>query len=255
MACFTHSTVPRGLSSDLIDHRYFYHLDLPNTPGAYTCGVARNAVADQIFDIVINFADAHFLTSLDDFIDNISVTEFWLSHTVLSSIRLNGLAIGENMKKGVELRVLTDPSDLKTDVKNKPVLYHPEKFNFKAIDGIILSIQSDEQRVDGSATNTNMKKEKLLVLPLQLALTQAPQPSSREMFFEDYGDWIADISNSFDIEVHFLWIDQISKRIREYQADPDGNWPKHTERSIRLKDINPEVWEEYRAAQDATDEE
>lgn len=71
-ACFCHWPVGYEWETDieLIDHRYFYELD---GLGYYTCGLVRNAVAEKLFELGVDFADTDFLASLPDFFDNPSV--------------------------------------------------------------------------------------------------------------------------------------------------------------------------------------
>ena len=49
MACFSRSEPPPGIPNDLIDHRYFFQ-DEDDGRGNYTCGLVRNAVADQLLE-------------------------------------------------------------------------------------------------------------------------------------------------------------------------------------------------------------
>ncbi|KIW99530.1 uncharacterized protein Z518_11269 [Rhinocladiella mackenziei CBS 650.93] len=63
-ACLCHKQVPYGLNRhlDLVDHRYFYRYRYQNNwYGGYTCGLARNAVADQLLRKGIDFANTDFL--------------------------------------------------------------------------------------------------------------------------------------------------------------------------------------------------
>src|SRR5271163_4570953 len=125
-ACFCRKAISEEWDMEvrLIDHRYFYRV---NGRGNYTCGIVRDAVANKLLELKINFADTDFLSSLDDFINTRAMVGFMIEHAVLSSIRSKGLDINENIGKSMELRLLTDPSDIKTDITKHPVLYRPEK--------------------------------------------------------------------------------------------------------------------------------
>ena len=59
-ACFRHWHVGYEWETDseLVDHRYFYELD---GLGYYTCGLIRNAVAEKLFELSVEFADTDFL--------------------------------------------------------------------------------------------------------------------------------------------------------------------------------------------------
>jgi hypothetical protein len=248
-ACICHRKIPTGWTehSDLIDHRYFYELEGLANP---TCGLVRSAVADQLLDQGVYFADADFLPSF--FIDNPSITGFMIEHAVLSSIHSNGLPISAELRTPMELRLLKDPPDFEKGVTDKSVLYRPESFNFKAIDGIIVLIKPDELN-DGKKTEKTEKtkknaKKKLLIFPLQITLAPATLADSREMFFEEYGGWITDLPQ-FDVEVEFLWISPECRDSQEYPASLEPKWPKHLERYIPLKDVNKGIWEKYEVAQ------
>jgi hypothetical protein len=228
-ACFRHGTIPIGRDAhlDLIDHRYFYELD---DKGWYTCSLIRDAIGDQLLVWNEDFADT-------DFIDNRSVAGFMIEHAVLSSIRSNGLAINAEIGKAMEVRLLKDMSDIKTNITDTAVLYRPKKSNFKAIDGIIVLVKPNEKNV-----------KKLLIFPLQITLAPADHANSRKEFFEEYGWWITGLS-SFDVEIQFLWITPEYRDSQKYPASLHPKWPKHLERYIPLQEVNQGIWEKYADAQ------
>src|SRR5271154_5333688 len=121
-ACFCRKAISGEWDMDvnLIDHRYFYRV---NGRGNYTCGIVRDAVANKLLELENNFADTDFLSSLDDFINTRAMVGFLIEHAVLSSIRSKGLDIGEDIGKSMDLKLLTGPSDIKTDFTSNPVLY------------------------------------------------------------------------------------------------------------------------------------
>jgi hypothetical protein len=237
-ACFRHETIPIGRDAhlDLIDHRYCY--ELRDHRGWYTCSLIRDAVGDQLLSWNENFADTDFLTSLPDFIDNRSIAGYMVEHAVLSSIRSNGLTIDAEIGKAMDVKLLRGLSDIKTDITGTAVLYRPQKFNFKAIDGMIVLVKPGEK-------NT---KKKLLMFPLQITIAPADHANSREQFFEEYGSWITDLTN-FDVEVQFLWITPECRDMQEYPASLRPKWPKHLERYIPLRVVNHGIWEKYEDAQ------
>jgi hypothetical protein len=163
---------------DLIDRLYFYRLD--NDGGRYTCGLIRDAVAEQLLEWNDNFADTGFLDSLAEF-TNLSVAAFTIEHVVLSSTRLSRLAIAAGVGQPMKVQLLTGSSDIKTDITDQPVLYRPTKFNFKDIDGMIVLIKPDE--LNGA------KKPKLLMFPFQIALVPDTRSDSHAMFFKEYEKW------------------------------------------------------------------
>src|SRR3954453_3008194 len=147
-----------------------------------------------------------------------------IEHAILSSIRSNGLAISAEIGKAMEVRLLKDLSDIKTNITGTAVLYRPKKFNFRAIDGMIVLIKPDK----------NNAKKKLLIFPLQITLAPADHANSRERFFKEYGWWITGLSN-FDVEIQFLWITPECRDSQEYPASLNPEWPKHLERYIPLQ--------------------
>jgi hypothetical protein len=238
-ACFRHGAIPTGRDAhlDLIDDRYFYELD--DNKGWYTCGLIRDAVRNELLAWNEDFADTDFLTSLPDFIDNKSIAGFMIEDAVLLSIRLNGLAINAEISgKAMEVRLLRCPSYIKTNTTGTAVLYRPNKFKLKAIDGMIVLIKPGEK-------NT---KKKLLMFPLQITLSLADYANSREQFFKEYGRWIKGHSY-FDVEIQFLWITPERRNTQEHPASLDPEWPKHVERYIPLQDVNRVIWEKYEDAQ------
>jgi len=66
-ACFCHNPVPYGWSGhlDLVDHRYFYrYIDNSEWCGGYTCGLVRDAVAEQLLlEHAVDFTDTDFVLS------------------------------------------------------------------------------------------------------------------------------------------------------------------------------------------------
>jgi hypothetical protein len=241
-ACLRHTTVPGGRNAhlDLIDHRYFYELhdDKGWYTGWYTCSLIRDAVTDQLLTWNEDFADTDFLTSLSSFIDNRSVAGFMIEHAVLSSIRSNGLAISAEIGKAMHARLLLSLSDIDTDITGTAVLYRPKKFNFKAIDGMIVLIEPGEKDA----------KKKMLLFPLQITLTPGDHKDSRTEFFEEYGWWVTSHSD-FDVEVQFLWITPEYRDYQEYPASEHPKWPRHLERYIPFWDVNQRIWEKYKNAQ------
>ena len=156
-ACFSHKPVPYGLKGhlDLVDHRYFYRYQyLDYWYGGYTCGLARDAVADQLLlRKGLDFADTDFLFALDRFVRDPSVVGFLIEHAVLSSIRSRRLSIGKGIAKRTELKRLEDPPKFDMVVTKNPVLYRPDSFNYPAVDGIIFWIKPEKDDNSNQGTN------------------------------------------------------------------------------------------------------
>ena len=241
------------------------------------CGLVRDAVAEQLLQWGENFIGSNSLVSLADFSNNPSVVGFMIEHAILSSIRSNGLAIGAGIMKPMKVKLLTEPSDIETDIRNQPVLYWPRKFNFKATDGIIVLIDpeelSDEKDAKMSAKKSTKKsgkksakrivkktqqetstedakveKNKLLMFPLQITLNRLGHSDSHEKFFKEHRKWTKHLSN-FDVEIEFIWITPSDRGFQMHQSSLGR--PAHKERYIPFEDISTAIWEKY---QDATRE-
>jgi hypothetical protein len=238
MACIHRERVPSGYSEDfdLIDHRYFFRQK--GRKGNYTCGLVRDAVADQLLEEGVNFTDTDWLTSLPDFIENKAITRFLLEHAVLSAIRRNGLAIGKDIGKGMQVKRLKGPGDLTTGVTGKPVLYRPEICNFPAINGIIVLIKSKKK---------GENKPKLLMVPIQITVNLSGHADSHAAFVKDYLKWTKGLSE-FNVELEFVWITPEEDRVGKHKAESKSKCPKHKERFIPFKGVSEEIWRQYKDA-------
>ena len=125
-SCFQNETIPPGWPEhlELIDHRYFYHND--NEIGGYTCGLIRNAVANELLIADRTFLNTNFLASLRDFNDNRSIVGFIIEYAVMASIKFKGLFYCEGSKDGMQLKILNKPSDINMNITNEWVLYRPK---------------------------------------------------------------------------------------------------------------------------------
>jgi hypothetical protein len=233
-ACFRHASVSAEWVAyqHLIDHRYFYEVD---GRGYYTCGLVRNAVAGQLLHEGVNFADTDFLVSLAKYIDNPSVIGFMIEYAVLASIRSNGLAIDAEIGQPMCLERLEKPPEFKVSVTDQPTLYVPIKFNFPAIDGMIVLIKREKNG-----------KPKLSMFPLQITLASS-HSDSRGNFFKQYNTWTG--FSNFDVEVQFIRITKDQCSIEEHEACE--KWPRHKERYMPLQAISKEIWTAYQSAQRA----
>jgi hypothetical protein len=240
-ACFYHENVPVGYHGhpDLIDHRYFHNQPdkKGNEKGNYTCGLVRDAVADQLLEEGFNFADINLLTLLPDLIKNKSITGFIIEHAVLSSIRRDGLAIGKGIGGGMALKTLKDCS-VKTDVTDKPVLYRPQACNYAAIDGMIILIKSKKNEEE---------KSKLLMVPIQITVQKSRHSDSHAAFLTKYNEWTRGLSE-FDVELEFVWITSEKRDVKEHEAEPKLGSPKHIERWFPIEDVCAATWRQYQNA-------
>jgi hypothetical protein len=130
--------------ANLIDHRFFFYREKDRC-GDYTCGLARKAVADALFHHQEYFSDANFLELLPRLINNPSTTGFFMEYGVLFYLQLNG--IPGHTYLGQKMKVVSFNNDIpqfQKDIIGKPVIYHPLKFNYETVDGIIVYIMKDD---------------------------------------------------------------------------------------------------------------
>ena len=98
--CIACQPVFLGCGDGLVDHRYFYQES--NSKGNYTCGIARETAARMLRQFQMNdFGDANFLQALDHYIDNPSVTGFFIGQAVLSCISNCGLDLSKELRRPI----------------------------------------------------------------------------------------------------------------------------------------------------------
>ena len=120
----------------LVDHRYFYTL---GGVGKYAYGIAREAAGRQLRKFgMTKFGDILFWLALDDYIDNPSVTGFFIEQAVLSSIASHGLDIAENISGPINIVIFAGKFPQFDRHTHGAVLYCPLKFNYGSINGIIV---------------------------------------------------------------------------------------------------------------------
>ena len=241
--CLSRQPVP-GISKSfpkLVDHRYFYQdykKELGAYVGNYTCGLARNAVATELRVQGVNFADIDFLSSLPDYIHNPSITGFMIEQAVLSSIKSHGLDIGAGINHPMKLVMFEGNFPrFETKVRKQPVLYCPQQFNFRGIDGIIVHIPPQGNPKGKRKRDTEEKKQKLFMFPLQITLSPKRHSDSYKTFFSQYDKWTEDLTK-FDVEPQFIWI----------TPNPPSVEHDNRKRYLPLSDVNQDIWDRYLSA-------
>ena len=252
-ACLSRRPVPNSSSNipKLVDHRYFYDEYTNNTyVGNYTCGLARNAVAAVLRDGGENFVDTDFLKSIYDNINNPSVAGFIIEQAVLSSIGSNGLAIRECINQPMTIVIFeAEYPEFRIDLTNTRVLYCPKKFNFRAIDGLIVAPRESQSSKKKGITNTNTEQEKpkLFMAPLQITLAPKTHSDSHGKFFNKWKEWTKGLEE-FDIEVEFMWITPDPASSQDHL--PKSLQPFHKERNVNFGEVNQDIWKHYQIAKE-----
>lgn len=89
-ACFAGNPVDEDIPEGIIDHRFFYDID---GVGQYVCGAVRNAITKKLVALGKEaFTTQEVLHGMDRFVDNPSVTGYFVERAVLRSIATVGLA-------------------------------------------------------------------------------------------------------------------------------------------------------------------
>ena len=252
-ACLSRQRILNSSSNfpNLVDHRFFYDEYTNNTFVAnYTCGLARNAVAAVLREGGEHFVDMDFLKSIYDNINNPSVSGFIIEQAILSSIGSNGLAIRDCINQPMTVVIFeAEFPEFRIDLTDTRVLYCPKKFNFRAIDGLIIAPKESQSQKKNRKTNTNTQQEKpkLFIAPLQITLAPETHSDSHEKFFNKWKGWTKGLEQ-FDIEVEFMWItpnpassqDHLSKSLQ----------PFHKERNVNFGEVNQDIWKHYQIAKE-----
>ncbi|KIX06463.1 uncharacterized protein Z518_04439 [Rhinocladiella mackenziei CBS 650.93] len=243
-ACIRNRPVPPKWTEhiELVDHRFFYqdNFDI----GRYTCGLVRDAVANQLLELDITFNDIGSLASLRDFIYNRSVLKFMVEYAILESIQSKGLKVCDGSDRGMGLRFFRNEYYIRFDMLNTPVLYRPERTDYKTIDGMIISVKTKRRPREG-------EKQKLLVFPIQITVAKN-YSNSRLRFLREYRQWAIDCRSTFDIELEFLWITPDKRDVEQHP--PHSPWPEHREHYIPFEEISRDIWTEYQKAEKAREE-
>ncbi len=253
-ACLSRQCVLDSSSNfpNLVDHRYFYEEYTNNTFVAnYTCGLARNAVAAVLREGGENFVDTNFLKSIYDNINNPSVAGFIIEQAILSSIGSNGLAIRDCINQPMTVVIFeAEFPEFRIDLTDTRVLYCPKKFNFRAIDGLIVAPKESQSPKKNGKTNTKTQQEKpkLFMAALQITIqTPETHSDSHEKFFNEWKGWTKGLEE-FDIEVEFMWITPGPASSKDHL--PKSQRPFHKERNVNFGEVNQDIWKHYQIAKE-----
>jgi hypothetical protein len=223
--------------SDLIDNRYFYS-ETPDSIGKYVCGIAREAAARQLRRYKVDkFGDIDFLTALNDYIDNPSVTGFFIEQAILSSIASRGLEISKQISKGMDTIMFNGSVPNLKKTEGDPVLYCLISFNYSGIDGMII-------RFAGG---------KCYMFPLQITVAKS-HPDSEEVFFREWSKWINKL-NGIEVVLVFVWItkegyetDHVNAVYRLTKSGKKLVRPSYSRQKVPLERVNLDIWQRYQRA-------
>ena len=234
-----------------------------NGRGNYTCGIARETAVRLLrFHGMNRFADTDFLSSLDEYITNPSVTGFFIEQATLSWIGCHGLSIPKNTSKPPTITMFEEdyPDGINTECGL--TLYCPLKFNLRAIDGIIIGFETEvdkgksktakrkskaaAERSKVAAEKSKDVRRKCWMFPIQVTVAKSLS-DSEGAFFNNWDTWARMIDlEKFDIEVQFIWItgkdsttSEAGERQRDLRSAPRLTNPKYTTRNLPLRLVSP----------------
>lgn len=221
---------------DLIDNRYFY--SETDSTGKYACGIAREAAARQLRRYKMDkFGDTDFLTALNDYIGNPSVTGFFIEQAVLSSIALRGLEIAGQISKRMDTVIFDGIIPNFHMTEGDPVLYCPINYNYRGIDGIIIRF------TEGTC----------YMFPLQITIAKS-HSDSEEKFFREWSKWTNKLTN-IKVDLTFIWITKEDSELKlvdeEHRSTKSGDkiiHPSYYSQKIPLKSVSLDIWERYQQA-------
>jgi hypothetical protein len=221
----------------LVDHRYFFdeydedqHVSIANN----ACGIARNAVITELLANKVDLSEKDFWSSLPKHINNPCIIE----QAILSRISFSGLNItGKDINTSMLVILFSNTfPKFRTDVTAQPLLYCPQRFNYRAIDGIIIRI--------GSQPIAKKTRQQVFMYPLQITLAPDTHSDSHKTFFDDYGSWI-DGLEEYDVVPRFLWISPRAASPKLHQPTDEDDWPAHYEEYIPISQVSSNLWAHY----------
>jgi len=234
---------------ELIDHRFFFRRK--DGTGGYSCGVVRKAVTDALTQSQQYFVNGEFLKAMSTFYNNPSTLGFFMEYAVLYYLNNKGLSSVPILNHRMDVRTFkTDIPDIQNDPIGTPVVYHPIDWNYKTLDGIIVLI---EEGLSG-------RKKKLTLCPYQVTLHRANHEDSHEVFFDNYDRWIAGLEE-YDGTPMFIWFTADDSSHVPHRAVPGSSRgatpkrPAHTEYVVNFGDLDKDLWDKYKEAQNKADKE
>ncbi|KAF8541845.1 hypothetical protein BDD12DRAFT_979387 [Trichophaea hybrida] len=193
--CLINDNVSRAERA-VIDNRYFY--TTRQNIGHCTSGLVRDTMAAFLRKHAggDTFLKQQWYNMIEYVGGNSSVLGFFVEQVVLSRIEKEGMTM-DGIKipgmKSVGFRTLPKGPE---NTDGSPVLYIPDTYNYKAIDGVIIS-----------AKIVNDLKV-LEIMPMQITINQHHEDSEKS-FFEGWDDFVVKIlgaSDYDDLKITFLWI-------------------------------------------------
>ena len=193
--CLTNDNVSHAERAS-IDNRYFYITG--DNIGQCTSGLVRNTIA--VFLRKLTGGDTFLKKQWHNMVEyvggNCSVLGFFVEQVILSHIEKEGMTMDGIKIPGMKSVGFRTLPKLPENAGESPVLYIPDAYNYKAIDGLIVSVGVfDELKV-------------LEIMPIQITINQNHEDSEKS-FFRGWDDFVVKTLGGSDydiLKIVFLWI-------------------------------------------------
>ena len=242
-ACLTGGSIPSA-KEKLIDWRYFY---ADQGKGKVTCGVVREAVARYLRSTLspADFLTHHWYDSLKGAGRNPSVLGFYVETMLLSWISLNGCAAAGHEFSGRPRTFFFNEPKPTMDQESPNSLYIPAAFNYKAVDGILVALDTANDTARITAIRITISER---------------HSDSEARFFTDW-KWWRDIVACSKVKFRFLWIiedvgnkpaiQMVEAEARQIRRQEQIWSPDFERRCVSVKDVSMDIGIKLEAARKA----
>ena len=93
--------------------------------------------------------------------------------------------------------------------------------------------------------NCGLVRNVVAIELLQVTLRRKSHSNSYKKFVNHYSEWIEGLED-FDVIPEFIWITPELSTSIKHSNGPKDKWPAHVELYIPLKNVNENIWNEYR---------
>ena len=247
-SCILKQEVPL-LFPELCDHRYFVFRNQSGVRvGSYVCDIARDAAMRKLREYhAVNASEDIWLRYLEHFVGNQSMLGFLIEESCLSSISLRGLRIGMGLSPGMGIAAKWFSQKVPVySLEQGVTIYIPVKYNFRAIDALILNLDTVE------------KRKKATIFAVQITIAKS-HSDSESKFFENWPQWCSGLDD-YEVEFHFLlitddmyhsskWWKEKTRPSRGAEAETIVS-PGYTSHRIPLSHVNKDVADRLRSARE-----
>jgi len=246
--------------AEYYDHRYFF---VESDIGNYVCGLARETMAPILFKHRSRFfLDPEWINAISKSGRNPSMLGFLVEQSCLAEISCSGLRVGDVNLQPDKTYFFEGFPDY--DLAIGVTLYISLKFNFKAIDGLLLKIFTEKvtqevpvltksgkpstSKGKPRTKKTIVEKKCAHLIPIQITLSKDHSDSVKK-FFDDLHEYSENLRDYNRIDYSFLWIKEgVSKTEAKHSQNsytPRGGQvlihPEFTEHTIPIDHISTQI--------------